>query len=128
LDITPVNEPIRHWWDRFNAFQAASGADPFIGQRLPRLAADAGFTDIASSPLPAICSRLTPHHHRIWLRYLRDLLLSSAPAMMLGGYVTAADQHRVRQAFKQLETTPNVAFRYLAVRLVATKPPPYAPA
>lgn len=128
LDITPDNEPIRHWWDRFNAFQAAGGADPFIGQRIARLAADAGFTDIASAPLPAICSRgLTPNQRRTWLRYLRDLLLSGAPAMTLGGYVTAADQRRLRQAFKQLETTPNVAFHYLAARLTASKPTPRAP-
>ena len=39
----------------------------------------------------------------------------------------AADQRRLRQAFKQLETTPNVAFHYLAARLTASKPTPRAP-
>ena len=122
FSVAPPNEPIRYWWDRFNAFQTAGGADPFIGQRVAQLAADAGFTNIVTSPIPAVCSRLTPHHRRRSLRYLRDLLLSGAPAMLLGGYVTAADRRRMRHAFKQLEASPQVAFQYLAVRLTAIKP------
>ena len=124
FSVVPANEAIRYWWDRFNACQIAGGADPFIGQRVAHLAAVAGFTDIVTSPIPVACSRLTPqpHQRRRWLRYLRDLLLSGAPAMLLGGYVTTSDRRRVRHAFKQLEASPQVEFQYLAVRLTATKP------
>lgn len=118
----PENPIIHSWWDRFNAFQQAGGADPFIGQRLDELARQTGFNDIRTEPIYLVSTLREPERRLELLHYTRDLLLSGAENMKRAGYVDPNDEHALRAEFDRLESHPEVNFQYLAVRLTATKP------
>ena len=118
----PHNPVIQDWWDIFNRFQQAGGADPFIGRRLADLAEQAGFERIRAEPLHAISSRREPHRRVELLRYCCDLLLSGARSLKQAGWVDEELEQRVRKEFATLESRLDVDFEYSAVRLTAFKP------
>jgi len=117
----PENPVIHDWWDKFNAFQQAGGADPFIGQRLKELARKTGFSNIKIKPIHVVSSRREPERRLELLHYVRDLLLSGSENMKQAGYVDANDEQLLQDEFKRLESQTEIDFQYIAVRLTATK-------
>ena len=118
----PENEVIEGWWAKFNTYQQAAGADPFVGQRLDVLARACGFSSVSKEVLPIVSSAREPERRLFLLRYLRDLLLSGTENLKAGGYVSLADEQRLRREFRKLETGSGADFNYYAVRLRATIP------
>jgi hypothetical protein len=113
----PEPAAIRQWWDRFNRYQGAAGGDPFVGRRLAGIAAQLGCRDIVAYSVPIISSRREPSRRRELLDYLEELLLSGAENMIRHGFATRGLLREVRSDFEQARRSPEVAFRYSAVRM-----------
>lgn len=120
--FTPDNPIIHRWWNKFNDFQQSAGADPFVGQSLGDMVRDTGFSSVIDEPLHLISSKREPDRRLIYLRYLRDLLLSGAEAMTQAGLVDDEEKESLSKEFSLLENQPQVDFQYYAVRVTAIKP------
>ena len=120
--FTPENPVIEGWWQKFNACQQRGGSDPYIGQRLERIARDAGYIEINADILDIVSSSREPERRVILLRYLCDLLLSGSESMKRYGYIIGKDIDSLKEEFVYLESQPHINFLYQAVRLTAVKP------
>lgn len=118
----PPQPAITAWWDAFNRCQAEiGGGDPFVGAKLRRIAESLGAEVLAEEPRLVISSTDTTRDRAKQLRYLRELLASGAKRMLAQGYATADMEQAMTAAFNALETAPEVAFRYGAVRLICRR-------
>ena len=122
LVFTPEIPAIRDWWALLNDRQRALGGDPNVGARLVDWAKALGADKIRSQTTAVISSRLRPSRRRIELTYLRNLLLSAAPALKETGAVSDTDIRALRAAFARARQDPRVHFQYAAVRLCARAP------
>ena len=117
----PENKIIEDWWEKFNACQERGGSNPFIGQRLERIAYEVGFREGKLETLYVVSSAREPARRLELLRYLGDLLLSGSESLKQGGYVSDTDEENLKREFALLESQPEVDFQYTAVRLSAFK-------
>lgn len=113
---------IRDWWALLNDQQRALGGDPNVGACLADWANALGAVAIRALECPVISSRLRPSRRRQELTYLRNLLLSAAPALKETGAVSNTDIRALRGAFARVRQDPRVHFKYSAVRLCARAP------
>jgi ubiquinone/menaquinone biosynthesis C-methylase UbiE len=117
----PENKIIEEWWDKFNTCQQRGGSDPYIGQRLERIAGEIGFRGCKLETLYVVSSTREPGRRLELLGYLGDLLLSGSESLKRGGYVSETDEEDLKREFVLMESQPEVDFQYTAVRLSAIK-------
>jgi SAM-dependent methyltransferase len=123
FSFDPPQPAISAWWDAFNRCQAEiGGGDPFVGRRLRGIAQALGAEVLAEESRVVITSGDATRPRIDQLRYLRELLASGADRMLANGYATADMGRAMTAAFDSLDTTPGVAFRYGAVRLICRQP------